>query len=89
MCSQYLDSQFLETPNVLSFWTNDVTNIPKVTQLMSLPICHFRFSIFVLESLKFKKKGWHSHWQCNQYLELNPTCDHTHCARFFLLSGNL
>ena len=23
---------------------------------MSLPICHFRFLIFVLETLKFKKK---------------------------------
>ena len=33
---------------------------------MSLLICHFRFSIFVLETLKFE-------WQCSQYLELNPT----------------
>ena len=29
--------------NALSFWTNDVTNF-----------CHFRFSIFVLETLKFE-----------------------------------
>ena len=34
---------------------------------MSLPICHFRFSIFVLETLKFE-------WQFSQYLELNPSC---------------
>ena len=52
--------------NILSFWTNNVTNFPKVTLLMSLPICCFRFSIFVLETLKFE-------WQCNQYLQLNPT----------------
>ena len=35
----------------------------------------FRFSIFVLEILEFKKKGCYIHWQCSQYLELNPTCD--------------
>ena len=52
--------------NILSFWTNNVTNFPKVIRLMSLPICCFRFSIFVLETLKFE-------WQCNQYLQLNPT----------------
>ena len=39
-------------PNILSFWINDVTDFPKV---MSPPICHFRFSIFVIETLKFKK----------------------------------
>ena len=33
---------------------------------MSLLICHFKCSIFVLETLKFG-------WQCSQYLELNPT----------------
>ena len=31
---------------------------------MSLMICHFRFSIFVLETFKFE-------WQCIQYLVLN------------------
>ena len=41
---------------------------------MSLPIYHFRFSIFVLETIIFKKKGRYIHWQCSQYLELNPTC---------------
>ena len=34
---------------------------------MSLLICRFRFSIFVLETLKFE-------WQCSQYLILYPTC---------------
>ena len=34
---------------------------------MSLPICHFRFSIFVLETLKFE-------WECSQYLEFNQIC---------------
>ena len=55
---------------ILSFWTNDV---PKVTQFMSLQICHFRFSIFVLKTLIFKKRGWYSPWQCFQYLALNTT----------------
>ena len=34
------------------------------------PICHLRFSIFILETLKFE-------WQCSQYFELNPTCGNT------------
>ena len=33
----------------LRFWTNDVTNFPKVTWVISPPICHLRFSMFVLE----------------------------------------
>ena len=60
--SQYLDLQFLLAPNILRFWTNDVTIFPKVTQLTPLLICHFRFSVH-----RFKKK-------CSQYLELNPIC---------------
>ena len=55
-------------PNKLRVWTNDVTNILKVTQIISPQTSYFRFSIFVLEALKFE-------WQCSQYLELNPTCD--------------
>ena len=35
---------------------------------MPLPIYTFRFSIFVLEALKFE-------WQYSQYLELNSTCE--------------
>ena len=66
-CSQYLDCQFLLSLNILSFWTYDVTNFPKVSRIISPPICHFRFSIFVLETLELE-------WQCSQYLELNPTC---------------
>ena len=31
--------------------------------------------IFVIEDMKFKKRGWYSLRQCSQYLELNPTCD--------------
>ena len=42
-------------------------------------VFHFRFSIFVLETLKFKKKGRHSHWQCDQYLQLNHTCQDQLC----------
>ena len=30
-------------------------------------ICHFRFSIFVIENMKFE-------WQRSEYHELNPTC---------------
>ena len=67
ICSQYLDWQFLLSLNILSFWTYDVTNFPKISEIMSPPICHFRFLIFVLETLKFE-------WQCSQYLELNLTC---------------
>ena len=65
--SQYLVAQFLWIHFFLSCWTSDVTNSPKVMKLMSLPKCHFRFLIVVLETLKFE-------WQCSQYLELNPTC---------------
>ena len=50
-----------------------MTNFLKLTQLISVPICHFRFSIFVLEFLKFKKKGMYYHWQYSQYLEWYPT----------------
>ena len=35
-------------------------------QIMSLLICRFRLSSFVLETLKLK-------WKCSQYLQLNPT----------------
>ena len=49
------------------FLSDTDTDFPKVTWIMSLPIHHFRFSIFVLETLKLE-------WQCSQYLELNPTC---------------
>ena len=59
--------------NTLSFWTSDVTNYPKVTQLMSLLIFHFQFSIFVLETLKFE-------WQCSQYFELNPDDNIGRCS---------
>ena len=64
-------------PNILSFWTNNVTNFPKVMKLMCSLTCHFWFSIFVIENMKFE-------WQCSQYLELNPTCEtmhyhHTYC----------
>ena len=34
---------------------------------MSFPICHFRYSIFSLETLKFEQL-------CSQNLELNQTC---------------
>ena len=35
----------------------------------------FVILIFVIENMKFKKRGWYSLWQCSQYLELNLTCD--------------
>ena len=38
----------------LSFWANDVINFPTVTRLIFIPDCHFRFSIFLLETLKFE-----------------------------------
>ena len=65
--SQYFVAQFLWTYFFLSCWTNDVTNFPKVMNLMSSPNCYLRFSIVVLETLKFE-------WQCSQYLELKPSC---------------
>ena len=43
---------------------------------LSLPICYFRFSNFVLEGLKFE-------WQYSQYLELNLTC----CKNCVLTKG--
>ena len=55
--NQYLDSQFLFSLNILSFWIYDVTNFLKVSGIMALLIFHFRFSIFVLKTLKFKKKS--------------------------------
>ena len=41
-------------PNI--FWADNVTNFPKVSRIISPPIRHFGFSIFALETLKFKKK---------------------------------
>ena len=66
-CSQYLDWQFLLSLNILSFWTYNVTNFPKVSGIISPLIRDFRFSICVPETLELE-------WQCSQYLELNPTC---------------
>ena len=42
----------------LKFWTNDVTDFPKVTFIISPKNCHLRFSIVVLETFKYKKKGF-------------------------------
>ena len=69
--SQYFVAHFLWTHFFLSCWTDYVINFLKVMNLMSSPNCHLRFSIVVLETLKFE-------WQCSQYLELNPTCDVHH-----------
>ena len=66
-CSQYLDWQFLLSPNILSFWIYDVTNFPKINRIISPPIRHFRFSISVIETFELGR-------QCSQYLKLNPTC---------------
>ena len=43
---------------------------------LSFPIVYFRILIHATENLKFKNKGQYtcSHWQCSQYLDLNPTC---------------
>ena len=47
---------------------------------MSSLSCDLRFSIFVLETLKFE-------WQCSQYLDLNPTCG---CkTKFYVADGNV
>ena len=53
--------------NILSFWTYGLTHFLKVGGIISPPIRHFRFSIFLLETLELE-------WQCSQYLEFNPTC---------------
>ena len=66
-CMSRYQLQIQFVPSILNFWTNNVTYFPKVTQLMSFPVCHFRFSIFVLATLRFE-------WQCSQYFELNATC---------------
>ena len=39
------------------FGMNDVTDFPKVFRIISPLNCHLRFSIIVLETFKFKKKG--------------------------------
>ena len=44
-----------------------MTKFAKVMKLIFLSNCHVRFSIVVLETLKFE-------WQYSQYLELSPTC---------------
>ena len=58
-------------PNILRVWTNDVTNVLKVTRIISPLTSHLRFSIFVLETLKFQ---WQVLTTC-QYLQLNRACD--------------
>ena len=63
--TDYKSVQYLH--NIFCFWIKSVTHFLKVTQIMFLPICYYRFSIFALETLKLE-------WQCSQYLELNPTC---------------
>ena len=37
--------------------------------------CLFRFSMFVVENINFKKKGRYSHWQCSQCRNSNPSCE--------------
>ena len=54
---QGTDYQLVYSHVFLSFGTNDVINFPKVTQIISPQNCHLRFSIFVLQTFKFKKKG--------------------------------
>ena len=34
---------------LISFWTSDVIDVPKVTRIISLPNRYFRFSIFFLD----------------------------------------
>ena len=51
ICSQYLDSQFLLSLNILSFWTYDVTNILKTRGIMPL-------SIFIVCRMDFDKTRW-------------------------------
>ena len=63
MCSQKLcnkvltTNQFIYSHFFLSFGTNDGTDFPKVTRIISPLNCHLRFSIVVLETFIFKKKG--------------------------------
>ena len=45
----------------LSICTYHVINFPKVSGIISPLNCHFRFFIFVPETVKLE-------WQCNQYL---------------------
>ena len=63
--SQDTDYKSVFLLNILSFWTNHITNFSQDYMIMPFPICCFRFSIFVLETFKFE-------WHCSQYLELNP-----------------
>ena len=46
-------------------------NLQLDTNMNSPPIAHFRYSNVVLRKEKSKKEEW----QCNQNLDLNPTCD--------------
>ena len=45
----------------------DVTNFRKITWLKSLPICRFRFSIFVLETLETLLVPWIESDLCNYF----------------------
>ena len=51
LCRQGTDYKSGFLPNILSDWTNDVTNILKVTRSMFLTICHFIFSILFRKHL--------------------------------------
>ena len=54
---QGTDYQSVYSYFFLIFWTNDVTDFPKVNQIISPLDCHLKFPIVVLETFKFKKKG--------------------------------
>ena len=77
------------TYNFCNQWCYKFSNGYMVTWLISLTICHFRVSIFLLETLKFKKKGWYSHWQCSQYFEMNLACDLSAHAKDGWIPGKL
>ena len=54
---QSTDYQSVYSHFFLNSGTNDVTDFLKVTQIISSLNSHFRFSIVILETFKFKKKG--------------------------------
>ena len=54
MCSRNYESRYWLQISLFTFF---LTNFLKVTWIISPLTCHLRFSIFVLETFKFKKKG--------------------------------
>ena len=69
--SQGTDYKSVFLPNIFSFWTNNVTNFPKVSGIISsLGSSFWSCNLCPRKPLSSRR----SNWQRSQYVELNPTC---------------